>query len=72
MKIIVLNCGSSSIKYQLFDMTKHITIARGQVDKIGLHGSSIKHQREDGDEVKLDGIEYKILHEDNIFAIVKN
>ena len=39
MKIIVLNCGSSSIKYQLFDMTKKIAIAKGLVDKIGLHGS---------------------------------
>ncbi len=55
MNIIVINCGSSSIKYQLFDMTKHEVIAKGQVDKIGLHGSYIKHERKDGDKVRLEG-----------------
>jgi len=55
MKIIVLNCGSSSIKYQLFDMTRKEVLARGIVEKIGLHGSSIKNERFDGDKVKLEG-----------------
>jgi acetate kinase len=55
MKIIVINCGSSSIKYQLFDLTTREVMARGQVEKIGLHGSFIKHERSDGDEVKLEG-----------------
>jgi len=55
MKIIVINCGSSSIKYQLFDMTKNEVIAKGLVDKIGLHGSYIKHERNDGDKVRLEG-----------------
>lgn len=55
MKIIVLNCGSSSIKYQLFDMTKKEVLAKGLVDKVGLHGSYIKHERNNGDSVKLDG-----------------
>jgi acetate kinase len=55
MNIIVINCGSSSIKYQLFDMTKNEVIAKGQVDKIGLHGSFIKHERQDGDKVMLEG-----------------
>ncbi len=55
MNIIVINCGSSSIKYQLFDMTKNEVIAKGQVDKIGLHGSYIKHERNDGDKVRLEG-----------------
>jgi acetate kinase len=55
MKIIVLNCGSSSIKYQLFDMTKKEVLAKGLVDKVGLHGSYIKHERISGDSVKLDG-----------------
>ncbi|MFK5856280.1 MAG: acetate kinase [Bacteroidota bacterium] len=48
MKIIVINCGSSSIKYQLFDMPSEKVIAKGLVDKIGLKGSYIKHVR--GDE----------------------
>jgi acetate kinase len=54
MKIIVLNCGSSSIKYQLFDMTHQQAIAKGLIDKIGLHGSYIKHER-DSEVVKLEG-----------------
>ncbi len=55
MKIIVLNCGSSSIKYQLFEMPAQQVLAKGLVDKIGLKGSLIKHQRNDGIEVKLEG-----------------
>ena len=55
MKIIVLNCGSSSIKYQLIDMPEGNVNAVGLVDKIGLHGSYIKNERSDGDEVKLEG-----------------
>ena len=55
MKIIVLNCGSSSIKYQLFDMDYQTAIAKGIADKIGLHGSYIKHERSGGDKVTLEG-----------------
>lgn len=55
MKIIVLNCGSSSIKYQLFEMPSSEVLAKGLVDKIGLKGSLIKHSRSDGTEVKLEG-----------------
>lgn len=55
MKIIVLNCGSSSIKYQLIDMPSAKVLAKGLVDKIGLKGSAIKHQKETEPEVKLEG-----------------
>ncbi|MCE1201052.1 MAG: acetate kinase [Bacteroidia bacterium] len=55
MKIIVLNCGSSSIKYQLFDMPARTVLAKGIVDKIGLKGAAIKHKRNDGVEAKLEG-----------------
>lgn len=55
MKIIVLNCGSSSIKYQLFDMPARVVLAKGIVDKIGLKGAAIKHKRNDGLEAKLEG-----------------
>jgi acetate kinase len=55
MKILVLNCGSSSIKYQLFDMTSWVVLAKGIVEKIGLKGSFLKNERFDGDKVKLDG-----------------
>ncbi len=55
MNILVLNCGSSSIKYQLFDMTNQIVKAKGLVDKIGMRGASLTNTREDGDKVKLEG-----------------
>ena len=56
MKILILNCGSSSIKYQLFDMeNEERLLAKGIVEKIGLLGSFIKNSRDDGDEVKLVG-----------------
>jgi acetate kinase len=55
MKILVLNCGSSSIKYQLIDMASNVVLAKGVVEKIGLKGSFLKNERYDGDKVKLEG-----------------
>lgn len=55
MIIIVLNCGSSSIKYQLFDMPSTNVIAKGLVDKIGLKGSAIKHTRGKEDTIVVEG-----------------
>jgi len=55
MKIVVLNCGSSSIKYQLFDMPSQKVIAKGLVDKIGLKGAGIKHEMEDGTKTTIKG-----------------
>jgi len=55
MKILVLNCGSSSIKYQLFDMSTGVVLAKGIVEKIGLKGSFLKNERFDGDKVRLEG-----------------
>jgi acetate kinase len=55
MKILVLNCGSSSIKYQLLDMSTGVVLAKGIVEKIGLKGSFLKNERFDGDKVKLEG-----------------
>ncbi len=43
MKILVINSGSSSIKYQLFEMTDRAVLAGGLVERIGLEGSRIKH-----------------------------
>ena len=42
MKILVLNCGSSSIKYKLFDMSSNDVIAQGGIEKIGMKGSFLK------------------------------
>ena len=55
MNILVINSGSSSIKYQLLDMPEGKVFAKGLVDKIGLHGSYIINDRDDGDHVKLEG-----------------
>jgi len=55
MKVLVLNCGSSSIKFQLLEMTTEELIIKGIVEKIGLKGSFLKSKRNDGDEVKLEG-----------------
>ncbi|MDR2528380.1 MAG: acetate kinase [Synergistaceae bacterium] len=45
MKILVINCGSSSLKYQLFDMDKETVLAKGLVERIGIDGSLIKHTK---------------------------
>ncbi|MBQ9439112.1 MAG: acetate kinase [Paludibacteraceae bacterium] len=42
MKILVLNCGSSSIKYKLFDMSDNSVLAQGGIEKIGLPGAFLK------------------------------
>jgi len=55
MKILVLNCGSSSIKYQLFNIESNQVLAKGIAEKIGLKGSFLKYDRYDGDSVKLAG-----------------
>lgn len=44
MNVLVINCGSSSLKYQLFDMSKEAVLARGLVERIGLEGSSLTHR----------------------------
>ena len=48
MKILVLNSGSSSLKYQLFDMSDESVMAKGLVEKIGLPGSLLNHYKDDG------------------------
>ncbi len=54
MKIIILNCGSSSIKYQLINMPEQQVLAKGLVEKIGLDGSRIKHNNETGQEIIIE------------------
>ncbi|MFT3752223.1 MAG: acetate kinase [Paludibacter sp.] len=55
MKILVLNCGSSSIKYKLLDMETKSELGSGAVEKIGMKGSFLKHKRSDGAKVTLKG-----------------
>lgn len=44
MKILVINCGSSSLKYQLFDMTDESVLCKGLVERIGIEGSKLTHK----------------------------
>ncbi len=55
MKVLVLNCGSSSIKYQFFDTDTKTALAKGLVDRIGMAGAVLSHQRYDGDKIKIAG-----------------
>ena len=54
MKILVLNCGSSSIKYQLFEMDTKEVLAKGGIEKIGLPDSFIKFALPNGDKKVLE------------------
>jgi len=55
MKVLVLNCGSSSIKFQLFDMQLKSTLAKGVAEKVGMKGSFVKLEKEDGQKVRFEG-----------------
>ena len=54
MKILVLNCGSSSIKYKLFDMGHQAVIAQGGIEKIGLKDSFLKLTLPNGEKKILE------------------
>ena len=45
MKILVINCGSSSLKYQILEMTTETLLCKGLVEKIGIAGSTITHEK---------------------------
>ena len=56
MKILVLNCGSSSLKYQLIDMETENVLAKGLCERIGIEGSRLKHQPAGMEEICQDRI----------------
>lgn len=53
MKVLVLNTGSSSIKYQFIDTDEQKALAKGMVERIGMSGAVLSHQRFDGDSVQI-------------------
>ncbi|MBN1924498.1 MAG: acetate kinase [Prolixibacteraceae bacterium] len=55
MKILVLNCGSSSIKFQFFDMEGEKVLSKGLVEKIGLNGSCLVLEKATGEKVIFEG-----------------
>ena len=54
MKILVINCGSSSLKYQLINMENEEVLAKGICERIGIQGSFLKHQPGEGDKVTIE------------------
>lgn len=54
MNILVINCGSSSLKYQLFNMTDESVLAKGLVERIGIEGSRIKHEVPDKEKQTIE------------------
>lgn len=61
MKILVLNCGSSSVKYKLIDTDTDATMAEGGVEKIGLDDGFLKYKKADGSKAiqELGHIDHK-------------
>jgi acetate kinase len=55
MKILVLNCGSSSVKYQLIDIDKSYVLAKGMISRIGMSASVLVHKPHDRPEITISG-----------------
>ena len=82
MNILVLNCGSSSVKYKLIEIKANKTLAEGGVEKIGLPGAFIKLKFEDGsmdvlinpeygcikDFNEIDAVGHRVVHGSEKFA----
>jgi acetate kinase len=54
MNVLVINCGSSSLKYQLLDMTNEEVLAKGLAERIGIEGSVLTHEAPGQDKVKFE------------------
>ncbi len=65
MKILVLNSGSSSVKYQLIEPENKTFLARGVVERIGMAGAMLTHKPHDREEVRLSGeiLDHKVAIE---------
>jgi len=54
MFVLVINCGSSSLKYQLIDMSNENVLAKGLVERIGIEGSVLKHETSGKDKIQIE------------------
>ena len=72
MKILVLNCGSSSIKYQLFNTETGDILAKGGIEKIGLPGAFIKFNVADGKKTIEQDIPEHTVGVQLIFDVLTN
>lgn len=68
MKIFVVNCGSSSLKYQLIDVENQEVVAKGLVERIGISGSMLKHQPNNGESVIIE--EYMPSHKEALKNVI--
>ncbi|MCX7875806.1 MAG: acetate kinase [Melioribacteraceae bacterium] len=55
MKVLVLNCGSSSIKYQFIDTNLSLALAKGMVERIGMSSAVLTHQPHDREKIRIVG-----------------
>ncbi len=69
MKVLVINAGSSSLKYQLIDMTDESVLAKGNCERIGTEGAFIGYKAADGSKIE-EAAEMKIHTQ--AFEAVKN
>ncbi|NLJ58567.1 MAG: acetate kinase [Tissierellia bacterium] len=69
MNVLVVNCGSSSLKYQLINMNDESVLAKGLVERIGIEGSVLKHEKEGLDKVVIE--ETLSDHKDAINLVLK-
>lgn len=81
MKILVINCGSSSLKYQILDMTNETLLCKGLAEKIGIAGSTITHEKIGDNKLVLecsmkdhkDAIEQVLeVIRDKVYGVVKS
>ena len=54
MNILVINCGSSSLKFQLIDSETEKVIAKGLCERIGIEGSKLNHTPQGGEKVVIE------------------
>ncbi|HHZ01941.1 MAG TPA: acetate kinase [Tissierellia bacterium] len=69
MNVLVINCGSSSLKYQLINMNDESVLAKGLVERIGIEGSVLKHEKAGLDKVVIE--EPMKNHKDAINLVLK-
>ncbi|NLK73493.1 MAG: acetate kinase [Clostridiales bacterium] len=54
MKVLVVNCGSSSLKYQILDMRDETILAKGLVERIGIEGSVLQHEKTGNGKISIE------------------
>ncbi|MFI5494680.1 acetate/propionate family kinase [Actinoplanes sp. NPDC051859] len=75
MKILVLNCGSSSVKYRLFDSTPPVTLTKGLIERVGEaggdaadHTEALQRVMESVDLSGLGAIGHRVVHGGSLFS----